>query len=59
MEPFPEPPRKSILEGRADGHYHFVDRRSPKGEKGKIEAFVACCMYLWDLAELPKDETLY
>jgi hypothetical protein len=46
-----------VLEGRADAHYHVVDRWSPRCEMSEpnLEAFVACCGYLWELAEFSEE----
>jgi hypothetical protein len=48
-----------ILDGRSNGRYRVVDRWSPKGETSerKLEAFVACCEYLWGLAEFSKKQS--
>jgi hypothetical protein len=46
-----------VLEGRADARYHVLDRWSPHCETSEpnLEAFVACCGYLWELAEFSEE----
>lgn len=47
-----------VLEGRAAGKYHFVDRWSPSSYPGKrgLERFVACCRHLLTLSKLATPE---
>ena len=49
-----------ILEGRAGGKYHSVDRWTPSenDDKRELEKFVACCRYLLELSkeEAPKKD---
>ena len=46
-----------LLEGRADARYHVLDRWSPLFElpEHNLETFVACCGYLWELAEFSEE----